>query len=48
MVLARLLDRVQKDLAVEVKFKIYSLPVIMFELAREENKSINTSLSLSV
>ena len=48
IVLARLLDRVQEDLAVEVKCKIYSLTVLIFELAREENKSINTSLSLSV
>ena len=46
MVLAWLLDRVQEDLAVEVKFKMYSLPVLLYELVREENKSTNTSLSL--
>ena len=31
----------------EVKFKIYSLRVLLYELAREENKFTNTSLSLS-
>ena len=47
LVLAWLLSRVQEDLAVEVRFKLYSLPVLLYELAREENKSTNTSLSMS-
>ena len=47
MVLGWLLDRVQGDLAEEVKFKLYSLPVLLFELAREENRSTATSLSMS-
>jgi len=47
MVLSWLLDRVDEDLAKEVNFKLYSLPVLLYELAREENKSTNTSLSLS-
>ena len=47
MGLAWLLDRLQEDLAVEVKFKMYSLRVLLYELAREENKFTDTSLSLS-
>jgi len=47
MVLSWLLERVEEDLAKEVDFKLYSLPVLLYELAREENKSTNTSLSLS-
>ena len=43
MVLAWLLDRVQEDLAVELKFKTYSLPVFLYELARLEKKLTNTS-----
>eukprot|EP00092_Neocalanus_flemingeri_P036322 GFUD01039544.1.p1 GENE.GFUD01039544.1~~GFUD01039544.1.p1 ORF type:complete len:425 (+),score=152.86 GFUD01039544.1:78-1352(+) len=46
-VLAWLLDRVQTDLADEVAFKLYSLPVLLYELAREENRSTDTSLSMS-
>ena len=34
MVLAWLLDRVQEDLAVEVKFKIYSPHVLLYELTK--------------
>jgi len=47
MVLAWLLGKTQEDLAKEVDFKLYSLPVLLYELARDENKSTNTSLSLS-
>ena len=41
------LDKVQDDLAEEAKFKLYSLPVLLYELAREENRSTDTSLSMS-
>ena len=41
-VLAWLLDRVQEDLAVEVKFKMYSMPVLLYELVRVEIKITNT------
>jgi len=47
LVLDWLLDRVQGDLAEEVKFNLYSLPVLLYELAREENRSTDTSLSMS-
>ena len=47
MMLFWLLDRLQEDLAVEVKFKMYSLRVLLYELAREEKKFTNASLSLS-
>ena len=47
LVLDWLLDKVQVDLAEEVKFKLYSLPVLLYELAREENRSMDTSLSMS-
>ena len=47
MVLAWLLERAEEDLAKEVDFKLYSLPVLLYELARDENKSTNTSFSLS-
>ena len=45
--LAWLLGRVEEDLAKEVNFKLYSLPVLLYELAREENKSTSASLSMS-
>ena len=47
LVLDWLLDKVQDDLAEEVKFTLYSLPVLLYELAREENWSTDTSLSMS-
>jgi len=47
LVLAWLLGRVEEDLAKEVNFKLYSLPVLLYELAREENKSTSASLSMS-
>jgi len=47
MVLGWLLDRVQCDLVEEVNFKLYSLPILLYELAREENRSTATSLSMS-
>ena len=37
-------DRVQEE---EVKLRMYSLPVLLYALAREEIKSTNISLSLS-
>ena len=45
--LAWLLSRVQEDMDVEVRLKLYSLPVLLYKLASEENKSTNTSLSMS-
>ena len=47
MLLAWLLDRLQKYLAVKVKFKMYSLHVLLYELTREENQSTHTILFLS-
>ena len=38
---------VQEDMDVEVRLKLYSLPVLLYKLASEENKSTNTSLSMS-
>ena len=48
LVMAWLLSRVQEDLAVEIRFKVYSLPVLLYELARDKNKSTNTSHALIV
>ena len=47
LVLAWLLSMVQKDLVVEVRFKLYSLSVLLYKLAREETKSTSTILSMS-
>jgi len=47
LVLSWLLDKVPEDLAEEVKFKLYSLPVLLYEVAREENKSTDSSSSVS-
>jgi hypothetical protein len=46
LVLAWLLSRVQDDLAVEIRPKVYSLPVLFYELARDKNKSTKTSLAM--
>ena len=47
LMLAWLMSRVKEDLAVEVKFKMNSLFLQLYELVREENKITNTSLSMS-
>ena len=47
LVLDWLLDKAQDDLALGVQFKLYSLRVLLYEMAREENRSTDTSISMS-
>ena len=45
LVLEWLLTRYRSDLASEVNFRLYSLPVLLYELVREDNRSVSKSFS---
>jgi len=48
LVLDWLLSKIRQDFATEIKFRFLSLPVLLYELAREDNRSIiNSSFSVS-